>query len=179
MHIPFGKTKNEITTMDAYCVKCKERTEMVDYRIKISDSGRQMAQGVCKVCGFKVNRILGKVDAPAQPKVHGAMYDAVTGMYTYIEYKDPLHRNEDAEVYTQENPRVEADSVDELRFSGYMTIDEFVDDLAIGIREYLTQTFSGLDEDEIYHPEDLAHHAGCFLDSLAIAFGVFGSKARA
>jgi hypothetical protein len=28
--------------------------------VKISDSGRRMAQGICPVCGTKVNRILGK-----------------------------------------------------------------------------------------------------------------------
>ena len=28
--------------------------------VKVSDSGRRMAQGICPVCGTKVNRILGK-----------------------------------------------------------------------------------------------------------------------
>ena len=43
---------------DAYCVKCKEKIEFVGY-IKVSDSGRRMAQGTCPKCGTKVNRILG------------------------------------------------------------------------------------------------------------------------
>lgn len=44
---------------DAYCVKCKEKREMVG-EIRTSDSGRRMATGKCGVCGTKMNRILGK-----------------------------------------------------------------------------------------------------------------------
>ncbi len=44
---------------DAYCVKCKEKRDF-EGTVKISDSGRRMAQGICPVCGTKVNRILGK-----------------------------------------------------------------------------------------------------------------------
>ena len=44
---------------DAYCVKCKEKREF-EGTVKVSDSGRRMAQGICPVCGTKVNRILGK-----------------------------------------------------------------------------------------------------------------------
>ena len=47
--------------IDAYCVKCKEKRTMVDSVIKTSDSGRRMAQGKCKICGTKLNRILAKV----------------------------------------------------------------------------------------------------------------------
>jgi len=28
--------------------------------VKVSDSGRRMAQGICPVCGTKVNKIIGK-----------------------------------------------------------------------------------------------------------------------
>ena len=44
---------------DAYCVKSKEKREF-EGTVKVSDSGRRMAQGICPVCGTKVNRILGK-----------------------------------------------------------------------------------------------------------------------
>src|SRR3954469_9309631 len=44
---------------EAYCVKCKEKREFTG-EVKVSDSGRRMAQGICGVCGTKLNRILGK-----------------------------------------------------------------------------------------------------------------------
>ena len=44
---------------DAYCVKCKAKRDF-EGTVKISESGRRMAQGICPVCGTKVNRILGK-----------------------------------------------------------------------------------------------------------------------
>ena len=46
-------------TGEAYCVKCKAKREFTG-EIKVSASGRRMAQGICPVCGTKVNRILGK-----------------------------------------------------------------------------------------------------------------------
>jgi len=44
---------------EAYCVKCKEKRSFEGH-VKVSESGRRMAQGICPVCGTKVNRILGK-----------------------------------------------------------------------------------------------------------------------
>jgi len=44
---------------EGYCVKCKEKREF-DGEVKVSESGRRMAQGICPVCGTKMNRILGK-----------------------------------------------------------------------------------------------------------------------
>lgn len=44
---------------DAYCITCKEKREFKGW-IRISDSGRRMAQGYCPICNTKVNRILGK-----------------------------------------------------------------------------------------------------------------------
>jgi hypothetical protein len=46
-------------TYEGYCVKCKEKRSY-EGEIKVSESGRRMAQGPCPVCGTKVNRILGK-----------------------------------------------------------------------------------------------------------------------
>ncbi|NBN91395.1 MAG: hypothetical protein EBV39_00705 [Actinobacteria bacterium] len=44
---------------EAYCVKCKAKREF-EGTVKVSESGRRMAQGICPTCGTKVNRILGK-----------------------------------------------------------------------------------------------------------------------
>jgi Zn finger protein HypA/HybF involved in hydrogenase expression len=44
---------------EAYCVKCKDKVQF-EGSVKVSDSGRRMAQGICPKCGTKVNRILGK-----------------------------------------------------------------------------------------------------------------------
>jgi hypothetical protein len=52
-------TEVETYKGDAYCVKCKEKRDF-EGTVKISESGRRMAQGICPVCGTKVNRILGK-----------------------------------------------------------------------------------------------------------------------
>jgi Zn finger protein HypA/HybF involved in hydrogenase expression len=44
---------------EGYCVKCKEKRTF-DGEVRTSESGRRMAQGICPVCGTKMNRILGK-----------------------------------------------------------------------------------------------------------------------
>ena len=49
----------ETYTGEAYCVKCKEKRDFTG-EVKVSQSGRRMAQGTCPVCGTKLNRILGK-----------------------------------------------------------------------------------------------------------------------
>jgi hypothetical protein len=49
----------ESYTGEAYCVKCKEKRDFTG-EVKVSASGRRMAQGICSVCGTKLNRILGK-----------------------------------------------------------------------------------------------------------------------
>jgi hypothetical protein len=46
-------------TYEGYCVKCKEK-RTYEGEVKTSESGRRMAQGICPVCGTKINRILGK-----------------------------------------------------------------------------------------------------------------------
>jgi hypothetical protein len=59
-HASIGEKKMAETYKgDAYCVKCKEKREF-EGTVKVSESGRRMAQGICPVCGTKVNRILGK-----------------------------------------------------------------------------------------------------------------------
>ena len=46
-------------TYNGYCVKCKDKRDF-EGEVKVSESGRRMAQGICPVCGTKMNRILGK-----------------------------------------------------------------------------------------------------------------------
>ena len=50
---------NVADTYNGYCVKCKEKRDF-EGEVKVSESGRRMAQGLCPVCGTKMNRILGK-----------------------------------------------------------------------------------------------------------------------
>jgi Zn finger protein HypA/HybF involved in hydrogenase expression len=45
--------------MEAYCVKCKEKREMNDPKEVTTKNGRKMTQGICPVCGTKMNRIGG------------------------------------------------------------------------------------------------------------------------
>ncbi len=46
-------------TYEGYCVKCKQKRQFQG-EVKVSGSGRRIAQGICLVCGTKINRILGK-----------------------------------------------------------------------------------------------------------------------
>ena len=54
-----GESNGETWHGEAYCVKCKEK-RTIDGSIKVSESGRRMAYGICPVCGTKMNRILGQ-----------------------------------------------------------------------------------------------------------------------
>ena len=78
----FG-TKGEVLepwSGDAYCIKCKEKREMKNGVVRVSDSGRRMAVGVCPVCGTKLNRILGKhMDFYSAPEPEPTIED-INGM---------------------------------------------------------------------------------------------------
>ena len=55
-----GDEENGVAeSYNGYCVKCKDKRDF-DGEVKVSESGRRMAQGTCPVCGTKMNRILGK-----------------------------------------------------------------------------------------------------------------------
>ena len=69
---------------DAYCVKCKEKRDF-EGPVKVSESGRRMAQGICPVCGTKVNRILGK----AQSLNFIVLNPALAGQYMSSVTKEP------------------------------------------------------------------------------------------
>ncbi len=44
----------------AYCVKCKEKKEMVDPVSRTAKNGRPMLQGTCPVCGSKLSLFVKK-----------------------------------------------------------------------------------------------------------------------
>jgi hypothetical protein len=56
---PSRRRSTVAESYNGYCVKCKEKRDF-DGEVKVSESGRRMAQGPCPVCGTKMNRILGK-----------------------------------------------------------------------------------------------------------------------
>ncbi len=45
-------------TMEAYCVKCREKREIKDMKEVTLGNGRRAAQGTCPVCGTKLTRML-------------------------------------------------------------------------------------------------------------------------
>ena len=54
--------------MDAYCMKCKSKNEVVEPKevIKITKTGeRAFLQGKCSKCDTKVSKILGKPSLPS------------------------------------------------------------------------------------------------------------------
>ncbi len=47
---------------------------------------------------------------------------------------------------------------------GWMTVDEFVDTLIPGLREYLKHNWGNQGDDRLNHPEDLFANASIYLD---------------
>ena len=39
--------------MIIYCLKCKQKTETIDYLEMKSSNGRNMIKGICSICGTK------------------------------------------------------------------------------------------------------------------------------
>jgi hypothetical protein len=54
-------------TMQAYCVKCREKRDMEQEKEVTMKNGRNAVEGVCPVCGTKLFRMVGNKDA-AQAK---------------------------------------------------------------------------------------------------------------
>lgn len=50
--------------MEAYCLKCRAKREMNDPKPVVFKNGKTAMQGVCSVCGTKMNKI-GGTDAAA------------------------------------------------------------------------------------------------------------------
>ena len=55
-------------------------------------------------------------------------------------------------------------SNEELKNAGYMTIDEFVDRLSAGVRDYMHTNWRTCDKDDLHHPEDLAANASIYVE---------------
>ena len=45
-------------TMEAYCVKCREKVEMQDAKEVTTKNGKPMMKGKCPTCGTTVNKFL-------------------------------------------------------------------------------------------------------------------------
>ena len=56
---------------------------------------------------------------------------------------------------------------------GYMTINEFVDKFAFGLKEYLHTNWKS-DPDGLLHPEDLTSNMLCYAESVYSVVGIFG-----
>ena len=46
--------------MQAYCVKCREKRDLVDGEEVVMKNGKKAMQGKCPECGTKLFRIMGK-----------------------------------------------------------------------------------------------------------------------
>ena len=49
--------------IEGYCVKCRKTRTVKNAAVKEAANGRQMAQGICPVCGTKVTRFLASKKA--------------------------------------------------------------------------------------------------------------------
>jgi hypothetical protein len=49
--------KEEVSSMQAYCMKCRTKREMKDAKSITMKNGRPATQGTCPVCGTKMFRI--------------------------------------------------------------------------------------------------------------------------
>lgn len=67
----------------------------------------------------------------------------------------------------------------ELREYGYLTIDEWVDDLAEITRRYLKETvWRNVSENELMHPEDLLANSTQVTDVLFYALPILGARRK-
>jgi hypothetical protein len=60
------------------------------------------------------------------------------------------------------------------RERGYMTIDEFVEKFAFGLKEYLHDNWKSENFQDIHHPEDLTSNMLCYAESVYSVVGIFG-----
>jgi hypothetical protein len=63
---------------------------------------------------------------------------------------------------------------EDRREHGYMTIDEFVDKFAFGLKEYLHTNWKSASKDDVLHPEDLTSNMLCYAESVYSVVGIFG-----
>ncbi len=50
----------------SYCLKCKNKKEMINGQIKVNKKGNKYIQAQCKDCGCKMNRFIKK-DSKLEP----------------------------------------------------------------------------------------------------------------
>jgi len=50
---------SQTETLQAYCVKCKKKTDIQNSQEVTMKNGRSAVKGTCKTCGTNVYRILG------------------------------------------------------------------------------------------------------------------------
>lgn len=46
------------TKVEAYCVKCKSKSNMTDVEEKTAKNGRKMLSGKCTTCSTKMNKFI-------------------------------------------------------------------------------------------------------------------------
>jgi endogenous inhibitor of DNA gyrase (YacG/DUF329 family) len=46
--------------MEVYCVKCKAKKSITEYKVVTTKNKRKMAKGKCPTCGTGVNKFLAK-----------------------------------------------------------------------------------------------------------------------
>jgi hypothetical protein len=51
-----------MSTLSAYCIKCRISVTTHDYEVTTTDSGRSKAHSICPVCGTPIQRILGTIE---------------------------------------------------------------------------------------------------------------------
>lgn len=54
-----GNDRMAAAAVEAYCVKCREKREMIEAEEVTMKNGRKAMQGKCPECGTKLFRILG------------------------------------------------------------------------------------------------------------------------
>jgi hypothetical protein len=63
---------------------------------------------------------------------------------------------------------------EQLMERGYMTVDQFVDRLSEGLRNYMKSNWAEEDEsEELHHPEDLAANASTYTEIMYRVIGDF------
>ena len=97
---------------------------------------------------------------------------------THDIYKE-IYRDEVTVIWTPKTGTIAAEGnlftdEDSLREAGYLTIDEFVDKLSVGLRDYMHSNWGhSLDKNELHHPEDLASSASIYTEIAARVIGDF------
>jgi hypothetical protein len=77
-------------------------------------------------------------------------------------------------VMGKRNKRPKDWTDEDRREHGYMTIDEFVDKFAFGLKESLHTNWKGASKDDVFHPEDLTSNMLSYAESVYIVTGIFG-----